>query len=78
MKIVKINQLKIVIFTAVKNHCMLHGLVFLMDQKPPSSESSFAEEALSLRGYYSAKAYINIARNRICYKIDIKDLLQIT
>ena len=31
MKIVKKkNQLKIVIFTAVKNHCMLHGRVFVM------------------------------------------------
>ena len=30
MKIVKKNQLKIVIFTAVKNHCILHGRVFVM------------------------------------------------
>ena len=31
MKIVKKkNQLKIVIFTAVKNRCMLHGHVFVM------------------------------------------------
>ena len=30
MKIVKICQLKIVIFTAVKNRCMLHGRVFVM------------------------------------------------
>ena len=29
MKIVK-NQLKIVIFTAVKNRCILHGRVFVM------------------------------------------------
>ena len=27
---VKINQLKIVIFTAVKNRCILHGRVFVM------------------------------------------------
>ena len=30
MKIVKKIQLKIVIFTAVKNRCMLHGRVFVM------------------------------------------------
>ena len=30
MKIVKENQPKIVIFTAVKNRCMLHGRVFVM------------------------------------------------
>ena len=30
MKIAKKNQLKIVIFTAVKNRCLLHGRVFVM------------------------------------------------
>ena len=30
MKIVKRNQLKIVIFTAMKNRCMLQGHVFVM------------------------------------------------
>ena len=30
MKIVKIFQLKIVIFTAFKNRCILHGRVFVM------------------------------------------------
>ena len=30
MKIVKKIQMKIVIFTAVKNRCMLHGPVFVM------------------------------------------------
>ena len=30
MKIVKTFQLKIVIFTAVKNRCLLHGRVFVM------------------------------------------------
>ena len=30
MKIVKKNQLKIVIFTEVKNRCILHGRVFVM------------------------------------------------
>ena len=30
MKIVKIFRLKIVIFTALKNRCMLHGRVFVM------------------------------------------------
>ena len=30
MKIVKKFQLKIVIFTAVKNRCILHGRVFVM------------------------------------------------
>ena len=31
MKIVKTNSLKSVIFTAVKNRCILHGRVFVMD-----------------------------------------------
>ena len=31
MKIVKKIQLKIVILTAVKNRCILHGRVFVMD-----------------------------------------------
>ena len=31
MKKVKRNQLKIVIFTAVKSRCILHGRVFVMD-----------------------------------------------
>ena len=30
MKIVKENQLKIVIFTVMKNRCILHGRVFVM------------------------------------------------
>ena len=30
MKIVQIFRLKIVIFTALKNRCMLHGRVFVM------------------------------------------------
>ena len=30
MKIVKIIQLKIVIFTAMNNRCILHGRVFVM------------------------------------------------
>ena len=30
MKIVKMIQLKIVIFTAMKNRCILHGRVFVM------------------------------------------------
>ena len=30
MKIVKKNQLKIVIYTAVKNRCILHGRVSVM------------------------------------------------
>ena len=33
MKIVLKNQLKVVIFTAVKNRCMLHGPVFVMRVK---------------------------------------------
>ena len=38
MKIVKNILLKIVIFTAVKNRCILHGRVFVM-----KCESSFKE-----------------------------------
>ena len=33
MKIVKTFRLKIVIFTALKIHCMLHGRVFVMGTK---------------------------------------------
>ena len=32
MKIVNKFQLKIIIFTAVKNHCILHGRVFVMQK----------------------------------------------
>ena len=41
MKIVKKFQLKIVIFTAVKNRCMLHGRVFVMGSKECSSHTVF-------------------------------------
>ena len=34
MKIVKKFQMKIVIFTAVKNRCILHGRVFVMSIIP--------------------------------------------
>ena len=34
IKIVKTFQLKIVIFAAVKNRCMLHGRVFVMTCEP--------------------------------------------
>ena len=40
MKIVKKNQLKIVIFTAVKNRCILHGRVFVMFLWDISQQSS--------------------------------------
>ena len=33
MKIVKKSQLKIFIFTAMKNRCILHGRVFVMEMK---------------------------------------------
>ena len=38
MKIAKNNQLKIVIFTAVKNRCILHGYVFVMIQSVQTTE----------------------------------------
>ena len=38
MKIVKHFQLKIVIFAAVKNRCMLHGRVFVMYAVSDDSE----------------------------------------
>ena len=37
MKLVKHFQLKIVIFTAVKNRCILHGRVFVMRSKDEDS-----------------------------------------
>ena len=37
IKIVKKNQLKIGIFTAVKNRCILHGRVFVMYSASPIS-----------------------------------------
>ena len=40
MKIVKTIQLKIVIFTAVKNRCILHGHVFVMMREVNSGCSS--------------------------------------
>ena len=38
MKIVKRYPLKIDIFIAVKNHCILHGRVFVMVDKASGSE----------------------------------------
>ena len=40
MKIVKKNQLKIVIFTAVKNRCILYRHVFVMVIKLSSKKAS--------------------------------------
>ena len=37
----KRNQLKIVIFTAVKNRCILHGRVFVMGFKGSKLHSQF-------------------------------------
>ena len=38
MKMVKKIKMKIVIFTAVKNRCILHGRVFVMEQTGPTVE----------------------------------------
>ena len=40
MKIVKKNQMKIVIFSAVKNRCMLHGRVCVMKEVVGSNPKS--------------------------------------
>ena len=42
MKIVKNIQLKIVIFTVVKNRCILHGHVFVMGAIDHSCKSLYA------------------------------------
>ena len=42
MKILKTNQLKTVIFAAVKNPCILHGRVFVM----------FCQESLVIKCFY--------------------------
>ena len=41
MKIVKKNQLKIVIFTAVKNRFIFHGRVFLLELNVISSRERY-------------------------------------
>ena len=49
MKIVKKkNQLKIVIFTAVKNRCMLHGHVFVMKRIVRSARAFSQSDQSSL------------------------------
>ena len=48
MKIVKIIQLKIVIFTAMKNRCILHGRVFVMILKKSFTHLSFGYNCLNL------------------------------
>ena len=54
MKIVKKNQLKIFIFTAVKNRCILHGRVLVMQV--------FQDEAQieMIIGFMSHNAPINV------------------
>ena len=44
MKIVKTIQPKIVIFTDVKNRCMLHGRVFAMVSSPMSCDYHLVRE----------------------------------
>ena len=45
MKLVQKIQLKIVIFTAVKNRCMLHGRVFVMSYVAVLSCKKFYQHA---------------------------------
>ena len=52
MKIVKINQLKIVIFTAVKNRCMLHGNVFVMLFNGQVSNHGMQRRMISVVNYF--------------------------
>ena len=47
MKLVKTIQLKIVIFTAVKNRCILHGRVFVMSALLLFSKSNHRFHSLS-------------------------------
>ena len=56
MKIVKNFQLKIVIFTAVKYSCILHGNVFIMDAL---ADLSLCWVYVPFCGFYHGIALIN-------------------
>ena len=53
MKIVKNFQLRIVIFSAVKNRCILHGLVFVMKDCAVGAHYNHSLKA------FVADAYLN-------------------
>ena len=47
MKMVKRNQLKIFIFTAVKNRCILHGRVFVMNSRSRENSNNTGFRVIS-------------------------------
>ena len=62
MKIVKTFQLKIVIFTAVKDRCMLHGHVFVMNGETVLLEhydSTPMQYIANLNGYQNDNFQLN-------------------
>ena len=69
MKLVKRIQLKIVIFTDVKNHCMLHGHVCVMcdpyKNLPGQMKISFGRKRLNVTKWYRAVSQIN--SSQVCF-----------
>ena len=62
MKIVKKIQLKIIIFTAMKNRCMLHGRVFVMSFRCVRGIYHF--RALHEEGCYLYNRILNVTTFR--------------
>ena len=60
MKIVKKIQMKIVIFTAVKNRCMLHGRVFVMTSATDKDFSSSQQNNLISDFYFLEKPLLTV------------------
>ena len=52
MKIFQKNEMKIVIFTAVKNRCMLHGRVFVMKKHRPVLASTQFDQSFYFPFHY--------------------------
>ena len=52
MKIVKQIQLKIIIFTAMKNRCMLHGRVCVMNCMLGAIQTEIKDNQLTIFPYF--------------------------
>ena len=62
MKKVKRIHLKIVIFTAVKNRCILHGRVFLMKSYDNCDDFGFDRVNLPLKKENAHKDYLSFQK----------------
>ena len=70
MKIVKKNTLKIGIFTAVKNRCILHGRVFVMSSKALVTRMlQLLCNHLATKKIQNLKQAVNVAESSSLFKV---------